>query len=120
MRKLYLFLLSLIVGTNLLFAQAIEKTVEDRLNEYFNSYTSASAKIKQPTLQSVEIDFDRKQLTIQASESFAYQPFLPETVESIYNQVENILPGPVRFFDVTIYADGRPIEDLIPNAYRKI
>ena len=37
MRKLYLFLLSLIVGTNLLFAQAIEKTVEDRLNEYFNS-----------------------------------------------------------------------------------
>ena len=83
------------------------------------SYTSASAKIKQPTLQSVEIDFDRKQLTIQASESFAYQPFLPETVESIYNQVENILPGPVRFFDVTIYASGRPIEDLIPNAYRK-
>ena len=78
-----------------------------------------AAKIKQPTLQSVEIDFDRKQLTIQASESFAYQPFLPETVESIYNQVENILPGPVRFFDVTIYADGRPIEDLIPNAYRK-
>lgn len=119
MRKLYLFLLSLIAGTNLLFAQAIEKTVEDRLNEFFNSYTSASVKIKQPTLQSVEIDFDRKQLTIQASESFAYQPFLPETVESIYNQVENILPGPVRFFDVTIYADGRPIEDLIPNAYRK-
>mgnify|MGYP000025922620 FL=1 len=119
MRKLYLFLLSLIAGTNLLFAQAIEKTVEDRLNEFFNSYTSASAKIKQSTLQSVEIDFDRKQLTIQASESFAYQPFLPETVESIYNQVENILPGPVRFFDVTIYADGRPIEDLIPNAYRK-
>lgn len=78
MRKLYLFLLSLIVGTNLLFAQAIEKTVEDRLNEYFNSYTSASAKIKQPTLQSVEIDFDRKQLTIQASESFAYQPFYPK------------------------------------------
>ena len=119
MRKLYLFLLLLIAGTNLLFAQAIEKTVEDRLNEFFNSYTSASDKIKQPTLQSVEIDFDRKQLTIQASESFAYQPFLPETVESIYNQVENILPGPVRFFDVTIYADGRPIEDLIPNAYRK-
>ena len=85
MRKLYLFLLSLIVGTNLLFAQAIEKPVEDRLNEYFNSYTSASAKIKQPTLQSVEIDFDRKQLTIQASESFAYQPFLSETVDEIYH-----------------------------------
>ncbi len=119
MRKLCLFLLFLIAGTSLLFAQAIEKNVEERLTDFFSNYTTVSAKIKQPALKSVEIDFDRKRLMIQASESFAYQPFLPETVESIYNQVENLLPGPVRFFDVTIYADGKPIEDLIPNVYRK-
>lgn len=119
MRKLCLFLLFLIAGTSLLFAQAIEKNVEERLTDFFSNYTTVSAKINRPALKSVEIDFDRKRLTIQASESFAYQPFLPETVESIYNQVENLLPGPVRFFDVTIYADGKPIEDLIPNVYRK-
>ena len=119
MRKLCLFLLFLIAGTSLLFAQAIEKNVEERLTDFFSNYTTVSAKINRPALKSVEMDFDRKRLTIQASESFAYQPFLPETVESIYNQVENLLPGPVRFFDVTIYADGKPIEDLIPNVYRK-
>lgn len=98
MRKLCLFLLFLITGTSLLFAQAIEKNVEERLTDFFSNYTTVSAKINRPALKSVEIDFDRKRLTIQASESFAYQPFLPETVESIYNQVENLLPGPVRFF----------------------
>lgn len=119
MRKLYLFLLFLVAGTNLLFAQAIEKNVEERLNEFFSNYTSAFAKINPPSLKSINIDFERKQLRIDASESFAYQPFLPETVEAIYEQIENLLPGPVRFFRVTVYADGRPIEDLVPNAYRK-
>ena len=78
MRKLYLFLLSLIVGTNLLFAQAIEKTVEDRLNEYFNSYTSASAKIKQPTLQSVEIDFDESNSPYRLQKVLLISPFYPK------------------------------------------
>lgn len=119
MRKRYLFLLLFIAGSNLLFAQAIEKNVEERLTDFFSRYVSTSATIKQPALKSVNIDFDRKRLTIQATESFAYQPFLPETVEAIYQQVENLLPGPVRFFELTIYANGKPIEDLVPNAYRK-
>ncbi|WP_455587474.1 golvesin C-terminal-like domain-containing protein [Bacteroides sp.] len=118
MKKRYLFLLFLIAGTNLAFAQAIEKNVEERLTDFFSTYIS-SAKIKQPALESVDIDFDRKQLTIKASESFASQPFLPETVETIYNRVKELLPGPVRFFDVTIYTDGKPIEELVPNVYRK-
>lgn len=119
MRKRYLFLLILLAGTRLLSAQAIEKNVEDRLIDFFSSYVPATAKINQPTLKSVHVDFERKRLSIYASESFAYQPFRPETVDDIYKRIENLLPGPVRFFDVTVYADGKPIEDLIPNAYRQ-
>lgn len=120
MRKLCLFLLFLIAGTSLLFAQAIEKNVEERLTDFFSNYTTVSAKINRPALKSVEIDFDRKRLTIQASESFAYQPFLPETVESIYNQVENSSSRILYVFLMSrFYADGKPIEDLIPNVYRK-
>lgn len=119
MRKRYLFLLILIAGTRLLSAQAIEKNVEDRLIDFFSSYVPATAKINPPALKSVNVDFERKRLSIYASESFAYQPFRPETVDDIYKRIENLLPGPVRFFDVTVYADGKPIEDLIPNAYRK-
>lgn len=39
-------------------------------------------------------------------------------VETIYNQVKELLPGPVHYYQLTIYADGKPIEELVPNFYR--
>lgn len=114
--KYILFFLS-VISTNFLFAQDIERNVKERLTDYFAKYT-ATAKISTPKLNSIDIDYDRKTITIYASEGFAYQPFRPETVEMIYNQVKELLPGPVHYYRTTIYADGKPIEELIPNIYR--
>ena len=117
MKKIIVFLLCLTIGANYLFAQDIERNVKERLTDYFNQYT-ATAKISTPKLNSFDINYDRKTIAIYASESFAYQPFRPETVENIYNQVKELLPGPVHYYQLTIYADGKPIEDLVPNFYR--
>ena len=117
MKKIIVFLLCLTVSANFLFAQDIERNVKERLTDYFNKYT-ATAKISTPKLNSFDINYDRKTIAIYASESFAYQPFRPETVEYIYNQVKELLPGPVHYYQLTIYADGKPIEDLVPNFYR--
>ena len=117
MKKIIVFLLCLTMGTSLLFAQDIERTIKERLTDYFAKYT-ATAKISTPKLNSFDIDYDRRTIQIYASESFAYQPFLPETVETIYNQMKELLPGPVNYYQITIYADGKPIEELIPNLYR--
>ena len=117
MKKIIVFLLCLTVSANFLFAQDIERNVKERLTDYFNKYT-ATAKISTPKLNSFEINYDRKTIAIYASENFAYQPCRPETVENIYNQVKELLPGPVHYYQLTIYADGKPIEDLVPNYYR--
>ena len=117
MKKIIVFLLCLTMGTSLLFAQDIERNIKERLTDYFAKYT-ATAKISTPKLNSFDIDYDRRTIQIYASESFAYQPFLPETVETIYNQMKELLPGPVNYYQITIYADGKPIEELIPNIYR--
>lgn len=117
MKKIIVFLLCLTMGTNLIFAQDIERNIKERLTDYFAKYT-ATAKISTPKLNSFDIDYDRRTIHIYASESFAYQPFLPETVETIYNQMKELLPGPVNYFQITVYADGKPIEDLVPNLYR--
>lgn len=85
------------MGINLLFAQDIERNIKERLTDYFAKYT-ATAKISTPKLNSFDIDYDRRTIQIYASESFAYQPFLPETVETIYNQMKELLPGPVNYF----------------------
>ena len=87
------------------------------MTDYFGRYT-ATAKISTPKLKSIDIDYERKTIAIHASESFAYQPFRPETVEAVYNQVKELLPGPVHYYRLTIFADGKPIEELIPNIYR--
>lgn len=117
MKKIIVFLLCLTMGTSLVFAQDIERNIKERLTDYFAKYT-ATAKISTPKLNSFDIDYDRRTIQIYASESFAYQPFLPETVETIYNQMKELLPGPVNYYQITIYADGKPIEELVPNLYR--
>lgn len=115
--RYFLLLLCLTICSNGLFAQDIERNVKERLTDYFARYT-ATAKISTPKLNSIDIDYDHKSIAIYASESFAYQPFRPETVELIYNQVKELLPGPVHYYRLTIYADGKPIEELVPNIYR--
>lgn len=115
--KIIVFFLCLTLGVNLLSAQDIERNVKERLTDYFGRYTT-TAKISTPKLKSVDIDYERKTIAIHASESFAYQPFRPETVEAVYNQVKELLPGPVHYYRLTIFADGKPIEELIPNIYR--
>lgn len=117
MKKILIFFLCLTIGTNFLFAQDIERNIKERLTQYFAQYT-ATAKISIPKLNSFDIDYQHRTINIYASESFAYQPFLPQTVETIYNQMKELLPGPVNYFQITIYADGKPIEELIPNFYR--
>lgn len=117
MKKLCIFLLIFLEATGV-FAQDIEKSVEERLSNYFKTYTPESANTGSCNLKNVDIDFQNRRLSIYASESFAYQPFLPETVDNIYRQIENLLPGPVCFFRTTIYADNRPIEELVPNLFR--
>lgn len=118
MKLKYLLFLLLSISTNLLFAQDIERNVKERLTDYFGNY-QATAKISTPKLKSIDINYDRKTIDIYASESFAYQPFRPENVEAIYSQVKELLPGPVHYYKITIYADGKPIDELIPNLYRR-
>lgn len=105
MKKIIVFLLCLTIGANYLFAQDIERNVKERLTDYFNQYT-ATAKISTPKLNSFDINYDRKTIAIYASESFAYQPFRPETVENIYNQVKELLPGPVHYYQLIIMRMG--------------
>ena len=85
MKKIIVFFLCLTLGINFLSAQDIERNIKERLTDYFGKYT-ATAKISTPKLNNIDINYDRKTITVYVSESFAYQPFRPETVETIYNQ----------------------------------
>lgn len=118
MKKALLLFLLLSLITTTVFAQDLEKNVEERLKNFFSQYTTNSVNIGKSGLKEFRINHDKKTLSIYATENFAYQPFRPETVEGIYRQLGKILPGPINYYDLTVYVNNMPIEELIPNTYR--
>lgn len=119
MKKIVLFLLLIATGTLYTAAQGLEANVEQRLKDFFTNYETVYAYIGKCKLDRYEVDHNKKQLKVYAGASFGYQPFTPENTEAIYRLLKQSLPGPVNYYDITIYADGKSIEELIPNALRK-
>lgn len=119
MKKIVFLLFLLCWGSNALFAQDIEQNVKERLQTFFRQYTCSATDIGTCRLDSFRIDYPRKEIFIYANDRFAYQPFRQEITDGIYRSIRQLLPGPVRYYDVILSAGGRPIEELIPNYYRK-
>ena len=107
-----------ILFASALSAQSLDKTVQRRLSDWFNAYETSYAKIGKCKLEKVEANHEGKRLTIYANEAFGGQPFTEEIVANIYRQIKQLLPGPVNYYDISVVADGKAIESLVPNAYR--
>lgn len=119
MKHLYILLAALTGGLVPVKAQGIEQTVEQRLKQFFQDYTTTQAQIGACGLDSYKIDNERKTLDIYPNTNFGYQPFTEENVKAIYRTIKQSLPGPANYYKITIYADGQPIERLVPNALLK-
>lgn len=117
--KRYLLTLGLFISAFSVQAQenSIDRAVSERLQAFFLNYVSP-VKAPAPQLKDVQIDYKQKTLRIEVSESFAYQPWTEQSVEAVYKQVQELLPGPVYYFRIRLYVAGTPIEELVPNFYR--
>ena len=117
-RLLYIILL---FGLSLLdlSAQSQQKVVGKRLKEYFRSYASAEVEVGNCKLVRFQLDPKERTLAVYANANFAYQPFRPETTQRIYEELRRVLPGPVNYYDITVFVGDKSIDDLIPNIYRK-
>lgn len=119
MKKIVLSFLLVMAGFLYATAQGLDANVEQRLKDFFTDYETSYARIGRCKLDRYEVDHRKKTLKIYAGAAFGYQPFTPETVSSIYRLLKQSLPGPVNYYDITLYADGRPIEQLVPNHLQK-
>ena len=118
LRILTILLLSCLALTEA-SAQSQQKVVEKRLKEYFRNYESPDIDLGTCKLLRAQLDPKKRTLIVHANANFAYQPFRPETTAKIYEDLRNILPGPVNYYNITILVDNKSIDDLIPNLYRK-
>lgn len=117
--KKYILLSALFTAFLPAFAQSLDNNVKERLEHYFTEYKPATASIGTCKLDSFKLNHDKRKLDIYPAPSFGYQPFTSQIVKEVYGQLEKLLPGPVNYYAMTIYADGKPIDSLVPNPLRK-
>ena len=118
-KKIITSFLFLAVSTFWISAQEPDRNVEQRLKDFFTNFEPSYAHIGTCRLDRYELNHSKKALHVYANANFGYQPFTPENTEAIYRLLKQSLPGPVNYYDITIYADGKPIEELIPNILQK-
>ncbi len=103
----------------MLFAQSLEPALRQCLETFFCNYDTYYAEIGKCRLEHFEVDHDKKTLKIYPYVTFGYQPFTEENTSSIYSALRQVLPEPVRYYTLQVCVDGHPIENLVPNAFRK-
>ena len=95
------------------------QSVESKLKDWAAKYVRTDANIKPSTLVSYEVNEDDKTVRIVMGGGFPEQHFTPEVVEAAYQAVKDLLPEKLQDYDISIETDGRLIEELMPNFFRK-
>ena len=84
------------------------------LTLYFENYKnpnfSSTDKIR---IEDLDINTETKRYTIYLNDAFKSQPFTPSLVKRIYEDVRRTLAPPYNTYDIVIYAQDVPIEQLI-------
>lgn len=77
---------------------------------YQNPYYSSGDIIK---IEDLDINNEQKRYTIYLNDAFKSQPFTPSLVKRIYEDVRRTLAPPYNTYNIVIYAQDVPIEQLI-------
>ena len=115
MLRIFVTAILCVLCTTAGYAQAQNKKLKIQLTEYFKNYINPNYTSKDKiTVKDVVSDPSIPLLSIYVSESFGGQPFTPELVSQIYQEVQQILPEPYNTWQLMIYAKGFPIQNLTP------
>ena len=95
------------------------QSLQSQLTTWAEKYTRYDANIKPSTVVSCDIDNENERIRIVMGGGFQEQHFTPEVVERVYQDIRSFLPAGQKKYDVVVETDGRAIEDLVPNFFRK-
>lgn len=95
------------------------QSLQSRLTTWAENYTRYDANIKPSTVVSCDINSQEERIRIVLGGGFQEQHFTAEVVERIYKEISTFLSPSQKEYQVTVETDGRPIEDLVPNFFRK-
>lgn len=104
------------MGTTDICAQQ-NKALRTALADYIENYNrnaTCYTSYDRVTVEDISINSEERKVFIYLSEGFLGQPFTPESVKEIYENIQKRLPQNLASYKLVVYADGTPIEMLIP------
>ena len=123
MLKRLAVLVAAVMTITVLSAQRVDRTVALSIAEYFNGYTSDRCVTKYACLDrrrnNIVINKKDCELIIYCNDAFYAQPFTPDMVKRIYDDIRALLPKQYKKYRIRVLYNGKPIDGCIPNIYRK-
>lgn len=91
----------------------------DSLKNYFLYYKRTDQKLRSTKLDNFSVSHANKYIKVVVSGGFEEQFYTPEVVDTIYAQAKKCLPDSLRNYRMEIFTMKEPIENFIPNHFRK-
>jgi len=98
----------------LLSAQTLEPKYKTAIGDYLTSFARKEISVGKIKIDSVAVE--KKQLQLYANVNASYIPFREDNVKEIYQHVRSILPDEFANSKIKIFANKKPIEELVPLA----
>lgn len=122
--RIYFFLLLTLIFSSCSSVISLEKEmlitdIVEELKYNFNEGDLLPNKPKFSKIDSIEIIESEKRINVNFNKRFSNQYFREEIVEKIYEQFYNHLSKYRDDYTLILYSLNSPIEELIPNYYRK-
>ncbi len=98
-------------------AQSDTRSLRTALADYIENYNKNATcytSYDRVTVEDITVSQEERKVYIYLSEGFLGQPFTPESVKAINENIRQRLPKALQDYKVVVYADGTPIELLIP------
>ena len=98
-------------------AQNSDKVVRSRIADYFKTYLPP---VETGTIgvKKTVIDHSSKTATITMNDSFSRLLFRESYIDSLQQDLKNLLPSSYRRYQITVISNGKDIRTLVPNRYR--
>ncbi|MGC9151563.1 MAG: xanthan lyase [Microbacter sp.] len=112
--SIFYMAVSVVSNADVFVNSALSKAVSDTLTFFLQKQIAGRTTVKKLT-----VDKKNHSLTVTMDESLAYLPLKEDEVDRMYQAVQSLLPDSLQKYRLTIISDDLPIQQLVPNVYRK-
>lgn len=99
---------------------SFSQSAEEHVKNFLSSYSlPGNSRVRKASVKSMEVNERKSAIKLILTGGADNMYFTDDIVAKMYNDIRGCLPEEFQKYKLSIEADGRPIEYLVPNAIRR-